>query len=137
MLSLFRDSPIYLKLTGSILCRIKSTLQFRSYRRSESKGGPMNSTISQAIRERRFLIFTYDCYSRVVEPYCHGITTAGNEALRCYQITGGSSSGTVPGWHMMTTDKILGLTISPATFPGARSDYRRDDRDMATIFEQL
>lgn len=97
----------------------------------------MNSTLCQAIREKRILSFTYDGYARVVEPHCHGITTAGNEALRCYQVSGGSASGTVPGWHMMTTDKIVGLTVSPSLFANARPGYRTGDRGMSTIFEQL
>lgn len=97
----------------------------------------MNSTLCQAIRERRVLTFSYDGYSRVVEPHCHGITTAGNEALRCYQVSGGSASGTVPGWHMMTTDKIVGLTVTQDSFSGPRSGYNRGDRGMSTIFCEL
>ena len=97
----------------------------------------MNSTLCQAIRERHVLTFSYDGYSRVVEPHCHGITTAGNEALRCYQVSGGSASGTVPGWHMMTTDKIIGLTVSPNSFSGTRPGYNRGDRGMSTIFCEL
>jgi hypothetical protein len=97
----------------------------------------MRNTISQAIKDRRILIFTYDGYSRTVEPHCHGITTAGNEAIRCYQTAGGSSSGTVPGWHMMTVNKIIGLTVSPSVFAGPRPGYNRGDKGMSTIFEQL
>jgi hypothetical protein len=97
----------------------------------------MKNTISQAIRDRRILTFTYDGYSRTVEPHCHGITTAGNEAIRCYQTAGGSSSGTVPGWHMMTVSKIIGLTVSPSVFAGPRPGYNRNDKNMSTIIEQL
>lgn len=97
----------------------------------------MNATLCQAIRERRILTFSYDGYPRVVEPHCHGITTAGKEALRCYQISGSSSSGTVPGWHMMTVDKIVGLSVASSSFSGTRPGYNRGDRNMSTIFEQL
>lgn len=97
----------------------------------------MRNIIGQAIRNRQVLTFTYDGYPRTVEPHCHGITTAGNEALRCYQTAGGSSSGKVPGWHMMTTDKIIGLTVSPSVFAGPRLEYKKGDRGMSTIFEQL
>lgn len=97
----------------------------------------MNHVISQAIRDKKVLTFTYDGYSRTVEPHCHGITTAGNEALRCYQTAGGSSSGNVPGWHMMTIKKILGLSLSQAIFSGPRDGYKKDDKDMPTIFVQL
>jgi len=97
----------------------------------------MKNTISHAIRERRMLTFTYDGYTRIVEPHCHGITTAGNEAIRCYQTEGGSSSGKVPGWHMMTVGKITALTVSSVIFGGPRPEYKRDDKGMSTIFEQL
>lgn len=97
----------------------------------------MRNTISQAIRNRQVLTFTYDGYHRTVEPHCHGITTAGNEALRCYQTAGGSSSGKVPDWHMMKVDKIVGLTVTPSVFAGPRPGYNRGDRGMSTIFEQL
>ena len=97
----------------------------------------MKNTISQAIRDRRVLTFDYDGYQRTVEPHCHGITTAGNEALRCYQTAGGSSSGKVPGWHMMKVEKIIGLTVSLSVFGGPRPGYSRGDRNMSTIFEQL
>jgi hypothetical protein len=97
----------------------------------------MKQTISQAIREKKVLTFSYDGYPRTVEPHCHGITTAGNEALRCYQTAGGSSSGNVPGWHMMTVNKIMGLSVSQSEFSGPRSGYKRGDKGMSTIFEQL
>jgi len=97
----------------------------------------MNQLICQAIREKRVLSFSYDGYPRVVEPHCHGVSTAGNSVLRCYQISGGSSSGTVPGWHMMKTDKIIGLTDYQSVFAGPRPEYKRGDKRMSIIYEQL
>jgi hypothetical protein len=97
----------------------------------------MNQLICQAIRERKVITFSYDGYPRTAEPHCHGVTTAGNEAIRCYQTAGGSSSGTVPGWHMMTTSKIIGLTLSQQTFSGPRPEYKKGDKGMSTIFCEL
>lgn len=97
----------------------------------------MNNVICQAIRERKILSFTYDDFPRVVEPHCYGVSTAGNSALRCYQTSGGSSSGKVPGWHMMKTDKIIGLTVSQSVFAGPRAEYKKGDKGMSTIYEQL
>lgn len=97
----------------------------------------MNQLIGQAIRERKIITFTYDGYPRTVEPHCHGITTAGNEAVRCYQIAGGSSSGKVPGWHLMTIDKIVGLSVSKSSFAGPRAEYKKGDKGMSTIFFEL
>ena len=97
----------------------------------------MNNVICQAIRERKILSFTYDDFPRVVEPHCYGVSTAGNSALRCYQTSGGSSSGKVPGWHMMKTDKIIGLTVSQSVFAEPRAEYKKGDKGMSTIYEQL
>jgi hypothetical protein len=53
----------------------------------------MNPIICQAIRGRDVLTFYYDGHFRKVEPHAYGITTANNEALRCYQILGSSRGG--------------------------------------------
>ena len=97
----------------------------------------MNNIIVTAIKEKKCLSFTYEGYPRVVEPHCYGLTTAGNEALRCYQVRGGSSSGKVPDWKMMTTDNITGLTLSQDVFLKPRDGYKKGDKGMSTIFCEL
>ncbi|MEW8030188.1 MAG: hypothetical protein AB2792_07670 [Candidatus Thiodiazotropha sp.] len=97
----------------------------------------MNEIICKAIQEKRLLSFTYKGYRRVVEPHTHGISTANNECLRCYQVSGGSVSGRVPDWKMMTTNNIDGLTISDDTFECPRDGYRKNDSGMHTIFCEL
>jgi hypothetical protein len=90
-------------------------------------------TLAQAIFERRVVTFTYDGCFRVVEPFLLGTTTAGRPALRGYQTEGGSNSGTVPGWHLFSLDKIGGITMSPASFSGSRPFYNPADRAMSSI----
>lgn len=97
----------------------------------------MNQIVIQAIKEKRILTFNYDDFTRTVEPHCYGITTAGNEAIRCYQTAGGSSSGKVPGWHLMKIDKILNLTLTQETFLAPRPEYKKGDKGMKTIFCEL
>jgi hypothetical protein len=97
----------------------------------------MNQIICQAIKERDILTFFYDGYYRTVEPHAYGITTANNEALRCYQTAGTSRSGTVPGWHLMLIEKISSLVVVPEKFAGPRPGYQREDKDMPTIFCEL
>lgn len=97
----------------------------------------MNPIICQAIREMRVLTFYYDGHVRTVEPHVHGITTAGNEALRCYQIGGGSRSGTISDWRLMVVEKISSLTITQQKFSSARPGYRHGDANMSTIFCEL
>lgn len=97
----------------------------------------MNQTICTAIKEKKLLSFHYNGHNRVVEPHAHGISTAGNNCLRCYQVSGGSSSGKVPGWKMITTDNITGLTVSQDRFASPRDGYKKGDRGMSTIFCEL
>jgi hypothetical protein len=74
--------------------------------------------LAQAIEERRVVTFTYDGFLRVVEPFLLGTTTAGRSALRDYQTAGGSRSGTVPGWHLFSLGKIVGLATCQKRFSG-------------------
>lgn len=89
--------------------------------------------LAQAIEERRVVTFTYDGFLRVVEPFLLGTTTAGRPALRGYQTKGGSKSGTVPGWHLFSLDKIGGIAMIQESFSGERPWYNPVDKAMSTI----
>ena len=97
----------------------------------------MNQLIVKAVKEKLLLSFTYNGHLRTVEPHAYGISIAGNECLRCYQVSGGSSSGKVPDWKMMTTDKITGLSLSQNVFLKPRDGYKKGDKGMSTIFCEL
>lgn len=94
----------------------------------------MNSTLCEAIQNQNLVEFYYDGGQRVVEPYCHGISTAGNEVLRGYQTAGFSSTGTVPDWKLFRVDKIRRLDITSNTFGGIRPSYDPNDSAMNHIF---
>ena len=56
----------------------------------------MNTLICAAIRALRVIEFVYEdaqgiAHHRVVEPYTHGVTSRGNDAVRGYQIDGTST----------------------------------------------
>lgn len=89
--------------------------------------------LAQAIEERRVVTFTYDGFLRVVEPFLLGTTTAGRPALRGYQTKGGSRSGTVPGWHLFSLGKIVGLATCQKRFSGVRDGYTPSDKGMQAI----
>lgn len=91
------------------------------------------SVLEEAIRLRRVVTFSYDGYRRVVEPFLIGTTTAGRPALRGYQTEGGSKSGTVPGWHLFSLHKIVGIAMSPCGFSGVRDGYNPSDKGMLSI----
>lgn len=93
--------------------------------------------IGEAISKMKRIEFQYDGGQRIVEPHCLGVTTAGNPALRGYQISGFSVSGAVPDWHMFVLSKISNLKILNESFHSPRPGYRRGDRGMDSIFAEL
>lgn len=96
----------------------------------------MLQIIIDAIRNRETLSFTYGGFVRVVEPHAVGVSTAGNNVLRCYQTQGGHVT---PGheWDLCNIAKIFGLRATGEHFVGERPGYRRGDKHMITIFEEL
>ena len=97
----------------------------------------MNILIKNSVKTKTILEFNYDGHHRVVEPHAHGISTAGNEVLRCYQIKGGSVSGTVPGWHLMKISKMVNLSITDSHFDSPRPGYKKGDKGMTTIYAEI
>ncbi len=94
-------------------------------------------SIASAIQNLQLLSFTYDSYSRVVEPHTYGIDTKGHAALRAYQVRGGSESGEYVGWKVFHVNEMRGLTVLSEHFSGARPKYKRGDSFFSTIHAQL
>lgn len=96
----------------------------------------MNSKICDAIQDQKLIEFYYEGGERIVEPHCYGLTTAGNEGLRAYQVDGYSSSGKM-GWKMFDLSKASSLNILDETFDSPRPGYRKSDRGMQEIYCEL
>lgn len=96
----------------------------------------MDTEIIYAIRNQKLIEFFYDGGSRTIEPHCYGLTTAGNEGLRAFQVDGYSSSGKM-GWKMFDMDKASSLNVLDETFSSPRPGYKKGDRGMSKIFSQL
>ncbi len=94
----------------------------------------MSSSLCKAIREQRVVQFYYDGYKRVVEPYCYGVSTAGNDVVRGYQVGGLSKSGRPLGWRLFRVDEMSGLTVLEATFRASRTFYNQYAHDMTSIY---
>lgn len=94
-------------------------------------------SIASAIQNLQLLSFTYDGYSRLVEPHTYGIDTKGHAALRAYQVRGGSESGEYVGWKLFHVSEMRGLTVLQEHFAGARPKYKRGDSTFSTIYAQL
>lgn len=94
-------------------------------------------SISSSIKNLQLLSFTYDGFSRVVEPHTYGIDTKCHAALRAYQVRGGSESGEYVGWKLFHVNEMHGLTVLQEHFAGARPKYKRGDSAFSTIHAQL
>jgi hypothetical protein len=97
----------------------------------------MNHTIIDAIKRRNILSLTYDGIPREVEPHAYGVSTHGKELLRCYQISGGHDSERRHDWELLAVSSITALANTGATFAGPRPKYKRADKAMATIYQEL
>lgn len=96
----------------------------------------MHPLIINAIRNRECLSFNYDDLQRVVQPAAFGVSKSGNDCLRCYQIGGGHIN---PGheWDLCLLHKISQLKGTGERFINNPPGYRRNDKGMIRIYEQL
>lgn len=96
----------------------------------------MLQTIVGAIHDRKILSFYYDGLERVVEPHAVGISRAGNDVLRCYQVQGKHvNSG--HDWNLCDISKMSNLSMTGAVFDSARPGYKKGDKGMRHIYAEL
>jgi hypothetical protein len=90
------------------------------------------SFICEAIRARRRLSFDYDGLPRVVEPYVHGVTRTGAEALRAVQVAGESRSGRgrKASGKLWLVEKMGALRITGELFVPNDPRYQPLDKAM-------
>ena len=96
----------------------------------------MIAIITDAIEQKLLLEFQYDGGIRIVEPYCHGLSSKGNHVLRAFQVDGYSSSGQM-GWKLYDMSKSSGLLVSGEAFSVIRPGYSRGDKGIITIYHEI
>jgi hypothetical protein len=94
------------------------------------------SSALDALQQQRCLELRYDGFTRLVEVHAVGVSTAGNDCMRVFQVEGGSVSGERQGWKMMTFDKTFAAIVSSVPSQAPRPGYAPDDRGMSTIYGQ-
>jgi hypothetical protein len=94
-------------------------------------------TITDAIRNRRVLEFSYNGQPRIVEPQTYGISTTGHPLLRGFQRTGGSISGYTTGLRLFEIGKISDLRQKRESFAKARPKHNPNDRAMSKVIISL
>ena len=75
--------------------------------------------IREAIAGRRLIRFMLDGLDRIGEPHDYG-TLKGIDRVLVYQVAGGSHSGQLPDWRLVTVEKISALEVLETTFDGSR-----------------
>ena len=96
----------------------------------------MRHIIEEAIRNRRYLTFTYKGIVRVVQPAAIGVSRAGNEVLRCFQ-TDGAHNTDGHDWNLCTLTEMTDLRVTAKTFATPPPGYKRGDKGMVKIFAEL
>jgi predicted DNA-binding transcriptional regulator YafY len=76
----------------------------------------INPKICDAISSKKTIQFSYEEGTRIVEPYCYGLTKNGEEVLRAFQIKGYSKSRNPQGWKLFKVSKIKNLMLNEDNF---------------------
>ena len=97
----------------------------------------MHSTICDAIRMRRLLMFGYGDAVRVVEPHIYGVNTAGHEALSAWLRSGMSRADPDGGWRMFLVSEMRDLQLLDERFEGARPGYNPGDPHLPRVHCRL
>ena len=96
----------------------------------------MRNIIEEAIRNRRYLTFTYKGIARQVQPAAVGVSRAGNDVLRCYQ-TKGAHNTDGHDWNLCALTEISGLSVTGEKFAAPPPGYNRGDKGMVKIYAEL
>ena len=94
----------------------------------------MNTTIVDAILNKRRLLVTYNGTERLVEPHAYGLDKNGKGKLRVFQV---AEAADHQGWRLLNEDAITEIKGANATFSGPQADYQQNDKHIPTIHAQL
>ena len=101
-----------------------------------SRGDIMNG-----MAKRRIMELNYDDEEdpggkgrRWVQMYCYGVSKAGNDVVRVYQV-GGDTKTIQPGWKLFRVDRMQNLRTLGGTFNEAKPLFNpTGDKDMIKIY---
>ena len=101
-----------------------------------SRGDIMNGMF-----KRRIMELNYDDEEdpggkgrRWIQMYCDGVSKAGNDVVRVYQV-GGDTKTIQPGWKLFRVDRMQNLRTLGGTFNEAKPLFNpTGDKDMIKIY---
>jgi hypothetical protein len=100
---------------------------------SPKKGKSWNVAICEAIAKKAVIEFSYSGSLRMVEPQCHGTSTAENEVLRGFQVKNYSKPSESPSNKLFEVSKISGLKQTGKTFSKPGPNYNPNDKAMGYV----
>jgi len=101
--------------------------------------------ITNSVRNRNLVTIYYDGEDnggkglRVIEPFCFGVSKAGNLVLRAWEREGASYTAQkgeqpLPGWRLFRYDRIGSFNTDPTqSFNEVRPQYNPNDKGMTEI----
>ena len=99
------------------------------------------SDIMNGMSKRRIMELNYDDEEdpggkgrRWIQIYCYGVSKAGNDVIRVYQV-GGDTKTIQPGWKLFRVDRMQNLRTLGGTFNEAKPLFNpTGDKDMIKIY---
>jgi predicted DNA-binding transcriptional regulator YafY len=101
--------------------------------------------ISNSIKNKNIVTMYYDGDDnggkglRVIEPFCYGVSKAGNAVIRAWEREGASYTAQkgeqpLPGWRLFRVDRIGSYNFDPRqNFAEPRPQYNPNDKGMTSI----
>jgi len=101
--------------------------------------------ITNAIKNQNLVTIYYDGEDnggkglRTIEPFCFGVSKAGNRVIRAWEREGASYTAQkgeqpLPGWRLFRVDRIGSFNIKPTeTFDEIRPNFNPDDKGMVGL----
>jgi predicted DNA-binding transcriptional regulator YafY len=104
-----------------------------------------NEEIANSVRNRNLVTIYYDGEDnggkglRTIEPFCFGVSKAGNNVIRAWEREGASYTAQkgeqpLPGWRLFRVDRIGSYNVNPTQkFEELRPSYNPNDKGMTSI----
>jgi hypothetical protein len=97
--------------------------------------------IMDGMQQRRIMELYYDDDEdpggkgrRWIQMYCYGVSKAGNDVVRVYQV-GGDTKTMQPGWKLFRVDRMNNLRKLGGTFNESKPLFNpTGDKDMINIY---
>ena len=90
-----------------------------------------------ALQKKKCLELRYDGFTRVVEAHAVGVKKDGTEAMRVWQIRGGSVSGERTGFKLLDLDETFSAHMTDEQSHAPRFGYKHGDKALNPIYCQL